>query len=151
MATSPRKQDSVNLRLCQRFPIFNQRTRELMNAKLRIQEEALLSRDICRSTVSLSIFTCFVFTGLGKKWHILIMWCWQTPHHYHTHTHKHTLHYYALSKNVLVLAQVFIHSRNDSLTSSSAILVLLNFLLIFHKVIFATQCFQIEDCSLGIC
>lgn len=150
MATSPRKQDSVNLRLCQRFPIFNQRTRELMNAKLRIQEEALLSRDICRSTVSLSIFYMFLSSLVqGKKWHILIMWCWQTPHHYHTHTH--TLHYYALSKNVLVLEQVFIHSRNDSLTSSSAILVLLNFLLIFHKVIFATQCFQIEDCSLGIC
>lgn len=56
MATSPRKQDFASPRLCWRSPTFSWRIQELMSVKLRIQEEAQLSKDTYRSTVSLNTF-----------------------------------------------------------------------------------------------
>lgn len=55
MATSPKKHDFGSPRLCWKYPTSSRRTRDIMNAKLRIQEEALLSKDIYKSTVSLSM------------------------------------------------------------------------------------------------
>lgn len=52
MATSPKKQDFGSPRQFWKSPTFSQRTLELMNAKLRIPEEAQPSKAICRFTVS---------------------------------------------------------------------------------------------------
>lgn len=60
METSPKKQDCGSPRLYWRFQTSSWRTQELMSVKLRIQEEELLSKDICRSTVSLSMLSFFV-------------------------------------------------------------------------------------------